>query len=279
MPRLIDTHAHLNLEAYDVDRRQVIENARASGVFMINVGVNYASSLRALEIAQEYGDGIWAAIGLHPESIEDDYNPHAKEFRNPEDAKEAGFDYELYCGLARSSDKVVAIGEAGLDYLHSPKDKIAAAWIRDKQAEVFKRQLVLARELGLPVIIHTRMAHEDTLGILRGFAGLGGNVNGVIHCFTGSADEMRQYRDLGLYFGITGIIFKLDLNEAIVRMPLDHILLETDCPFLSPVPGVKRNEPKFVLNVAERVAQIRSDSVDAIIKAATENAKRLFKIG
>ncbi|MFZ3073710.1 MAG: TatD family hydrolase [Minisyncoccales bacterium] len=275
---LIDTHAHLNLEAFDNDRRQVIENSLDKGVFMINVGVNYASSLRAVEIAQESGGGVWAAAGLHPENIDDDFHPDPKDFRRPEDIKEPAFDSDLYRKLARSSPKIVAIGEIGLDYLHLPKDEIKAPRIRDKQADVFKQQLALARELDLPVIIHSRMAHNDTINILREFAGFGGRVNGVIHCFTGNAEEMRQYRGLGLYFGINGIIFKLDLNEAIAQMPPDRILLETDCPFLSPLPEVKRNEPQFVLNVAERVAQIRNDSVETIIEASTENAKKLFGI-
>jgi TatD DNase family protein len=278
MPRLIDTHAHLNLEAYDSDRRQVVEKSLLEGVFMINVGVNYASSLRAVEVAQEHGPGVWAAVGLHPENIDDDLHPDPKDFRKPEDIKEPEFNADLYRELARSSDRVVAVGEMGLDYLHLPKDEAKAARIRDKQAKVFKQQLTLASELCLPAIIHSRMAHKDTIGILRGFAGPGGSINGVVHCFTGTAKESGQYFDLGLYFGLNGIIFKLDLKEAVAQIPLGRILLETDCPFLSPLPEIKRNEPRFVLNVAERVAQIRNDSVDTIIEAATGNAKKLFRI-
>lgn len=279
MPRLVDTHAHLNLEVFDGDRRQVIENSLSEGVFMINVGVNYASSLRAVEIAEDSGKGVWAAIGLHPENIDDDFHPDIKDFRRPEDIKEPAFDVELYRKLARSSQKIVAIGEIGLDYLHLPKDQIKAPRVRDKQADIFKRQLALARELDLPAIIHTRIAHKDTIGILREFAESEGSVKGVIHCFTGNAKEARQYYDLGLHFGLNGIIFKLDLNEVIAKMPLDRILLETDCPFLSPSREIKRNEPKYVLNIAERVAQIRNDSVETIIEAATVNAKKLFGIG
>lgn len=245
---------------------------------MINVGVNYASSLRAVEIARESGGGVWAAVGLHPENIDDDFHPDSKDFRRPEDIKEPAFDSDLYRKLARSSPKIVAIGEIGLDYLHLPKDEIKAPRIRDKQADVFKQQLALARELDLPAIIHTRTAHKDTVRILREFAGPKGSVKGVIHCFTGNSKDARQYYDLGLYFGLNGIIFKLNLNEAIAQMPLDRILLETDCPFLSPLSEVKRNEPQFVLSVAERVAQIRNDSVETIIEVSAKNAKRLFGI-
>jgi TatD DNase family protein len=278
MPRLVDTHAHLNLEAFDNDRRQVIESSLNEGVFMINVGVNYASSLRAVEIADESGAGVWAAIGLHPENIDDDLHPDAKDFRRPEDIKEPEFNAELYRALAESSERVVAIGEIGLDYLHLPKDEAKASQIRLKQQAIFKQQLALARELVLPVIIHSRTAHADTIRILRQFAGSAGSINGVIHCYTGNAKEARLYYDLGLYFGLNGIIFKIDLNEAITGMPLDRILLETDCPFLSPLPEIKRNEPRFVINVAERVAQIRNDSSDTIMEAATANAIKLFGI-
>jgi len=288
MPRLIDTHAHLNLAAYDADRQQVIKNSLKEGIFMINVGVNYASSMRAVEIADESGAGVWAAIGLHPENIGNDLRVVPKDFCNPEDIKEPEFDVELYRKLAQSSKKVVAIGEIGLDYLRLPKDEAKAAPIREKQAAIFQQQLALANELGLPAIIHSRMAHEDTIKILRDFAGAAGTINGVIHCFTGNAKEARQYHDLGLYFGLNGIIFKLNLDEAIREMPSDRILLETDCPFLLPplasiasggsLLEVKRNEPRFVANIAHRVAQIRNEPPAAIIEAATANAEKLFGI-
>lgn len=278
MLKLFDTHAHLNLAEFSGDYEDVIARSLESGVSMINVGVNYGSSLRAVGIAGEYNFGVWAAIGLHPENIGgnqrlDDNNP-----QKSENIKESEFDAKKYRALAQSSKKIVAIGETGLDYLRLPKDEARATAIREKQTDVFKQHLALAFDLNLPVIIHTRMAHKETIEILREFAGFSGSVNGVIHCFTGNAEEMRQYRGLGLYFGINGIIFKLDLNEAIAQMPPDRILLETDCPFLSPLPEVKRNEPQFVLNVAERVAQIRNDSVETIIEVSAKNAKRLFGI-
>jgi len=278
MPRLIDTHAHLNFEDYGRDRRQVIDNSLKEGIFMINVGVNYGSSQRAAELTQESAEGIWAAVGLHPQNIDDDLHPEAKDFVRPEDIKEPEFNSGLYRQLAESSKKIVAVGEIGLDYMRLPKDEIKASSIRLKQQNIFKQQLALARELGLPAIIHSRTAHKDTIRILRDFAGPGGSVNGVIHCFTGNAKEANQYYDLGLHFGLNGIIFKLDLDQAVANMPLARILLETDCPFLSPLPEIKRNEPRFVANVAERVAQIRNDSVGTIIEAATANAKKLFKI-
>ncbi|MFA6376457.1 MAG: TatD family hydrolase [Candidatus Paceibacterota bacterium] len=279
MPRLIDTHAHLNFANYDGDRHQVIENTLEAGVSMINVGVNYTSSERAVELVKESTQGIWAAVGLHPQNIDDDLHPDAKDFIRTEDIKEPVFNVEAYRRLAQSSPKVVAIGEIGLDYLNLPKDEIKASAIRLKQQNVFRQQLDLAAELGLPAIIHSRTAHKDTIRILHQFAAAGGKINGVMHCFTGNAKEANQYYDLGLYFGLNGIIFKLNLDQAITKMPLARILLETDCPFLSPLPEVKRNEPRFVMEVAQRVAQIRNDSVETIIEAATANAEKLFGIG
>lgn len=278
MLKLFDTHAHLNLAEFSGDYEDVIARSLESGVSMINVGVNYGSSLRAVGIAGEYNSGVWAAIGLHPENIGgnqrlDDNNP-----QKPENIKESEFDAKKYRALAQSSKKIVAIGETGLDYLRLPKDEARATAIREKQADVFKQHLALAFDLNLPVIIHTRLAHGDTIKILREFAGSGGRVNGVIHCFTGSVEEMRQYRGLGLYFGINGIIFKLDLNEAIAQMPPDRILLETDCPYLAP-PGLPaRNTPLNLPAIARQLAQIRNENMETVIEVTTANAKKLFKV-
>ena len=178
--KLIDTHAHLNFEDYDNDRPQVIENSLKEGIFMVNAGVNFASSQKSVRIASENHEGIWAAIGLHPQNIDDGLRPNLKNAVRTEDIKESQFDAGIYRELARSSNKVVAIGEIGLDYSRMPKSEIRVAAIRDKQAEIFKQQLELAAELELPVVIHTRMAHEDTIKILREFAGKSGKIKGVI---------------------------------------------------------------------------------------------------
>ena len=135
-------------------------------------------------------------------------------------------------------------------------------------------QLVLAKELDLPVIIHSRLAHSDLVSVLREF----GAIRGVVHCFNGSVAELEEYLDLGLCIGLNGIIFKKDISDAIKKIPANRILLETDCPFLSPLPEKKRNEPKYVLEVAQRVSQIRNESVQAIIGKTVENAKTLFKL-
>jgi TatD DNase family protein len=172
---------------------------------------------------------------------------------------------------------VIAVGEIGLDYQGLPKDETKSAAIKQKQIDIFKKQLAFAREFELPVIIHSRMAHEDLINILRGEQKQG-SVNGAIHCFTGTVEQMKEYYGLGLYFGLNGIIFKLDLSEAIKQMPLERILLETDCPFLSPPNMPQRNVPQNTELIAQRVAQIRGDSVENIIEAATLNSQKLFKI-
>jgi len=278
MKQLIDTHAHLNLEEFSGDWKEVIDRTLENGVFMINVGVNYVSSARAVEIAGEFAGGVWAAIGLHPDNIAPGIAKSFKAGATSESVKEPEFNAAVYRQLARSSAKVVAIGEIGLDYSRLPKNEIESSRIRDKQADIFRVQLELARELGLPVIIHSRKAHKDVIRVLREFAGMGGTVPGVVHCFTGTTKEARQYYELGLHFGLNGIIFKIDLDDAVAQMPSDRILLETDCPYLLPLPEIGRNEPVYIKNVAERVAQIRNDSTDTILEVATANAKNLFKI-
>lgn len=277
LPQIFDTHAHLNLKEFADDWRQVADNSLAKGIFTINVGVNYPSSERAVAIAREYGRGLWAAIGLHPENILVGGTAGGRDYCIPENIPENDFNTDAYRKLARSSDKVIAIGEIGLDYLRLPKNKETAAAIKIKQENVFRKQLALARELDLPIIIHSRLAHRELLDILQDEYKTNGPIRGVVHCFTGTAADAWEYYQLGLYFGLNGIIFKFDINDAIVKMPLDRILLETDCPYLSPVKEVKRNEPQYVLNVAQRVAQIRREPVETIIAAAAMNTQALFR--
>lgn len=278
MPQLFDTHAHLNLKEFSDDWREVADNSLAKGVFVINVGVNYLSSQKAVDIAREYGHGLWAAIGLHPENIITGGENKITDGCIPENIKEIDFDANAYSNLAKSCSKVVAIGEIGLDYLRLPKNEALAQAIKEKQKDIFKKQLMFARQMNLPVIIHSRMAHNDLIESLKKDFKTSGPVGGVVHCFTGTVEDARQYYDLGLYFGLNGIIFKYDINDAIAKMPLDRILFETDCPYLSPSKEIKRNEPQYISLIAERVAQIRNEPMEAVIEAANENSKRLFCI-
>jgi len=245
---LIDTHAHLNFNAFKDDFDQVIKRSLDGNVWMINVGSNFKTSKRAVEIAEKY-KGVYAAIGLHPIHAEEE------------------FDIEKYKELAKS-DKVVAIGEIGLDYY---KDY---GLFKEKQKEVFLQQLDLAKELELPVIFHCRMAHNDLSEILKGT-----KFQGVIHCFTGDWRQAKEYLDMGFYLGVNGILYRLNLKEVIEKIPLDRILIETDCPYLTPPKSkTERNEPIFLKYIVQEIAKIKNLDFQKVAQAATKNAKRLFNI-
>lgn len=270
---LIDTHSHLSFKAYDNDRDEVMKRTQKEGVVCIDVGTKYETSKRAVELAEK-NEGIYAAVGIHPIHIKTDL------LRLKMDEEEGAFaplgedfDKEKYRELARNK-KVVAMGEIGLDYYYRPKGATKTEKFKQKQKEVFLQQLELAEELDLPVIIHCRMAFTDLYEILKTR-----KLKGVIHCFTGSWEDAQKYMDLGFYIGINGIIFKLNLDKVIKKTPLDKILVETDCPYLTP-PDAKaeRNEPIFVKYVVKRIAELKGLSFQEVADKTTENAKKLFKI-
>ncbi len=277
MVMLIDTHAHLNFNAYKEDSSGVLQRSLDGStgspqVWMINVGSQYSTSKRAVEMAEKYSEGVYAAIGLHPIHLETGLvqGKIDKEEIKFETIEEV-FDYEKYKKLALSgSRRVVAIGEIGLDY------KTEYASSKTKQKTVLRQQMDLAEELNLPIIFHCRMAHDDLIKMLsesssRSF--------GVIHCFTGTWKQAEKYLGMGLYLGFNGIIFKLNLDEIIEKTPLDRILLETDCPYLTPpMADNKRNEPSYVKYVAEKIAKIKGLSFEELTEITTKNAKKLFKI-
>jgi TatD DNase family protein len=270
---IIDTHSHLNFKAYDADRDEVIRRTQEEGIICVNVGTKYETSKDAIELA-ENNDGMYAAIGLHPIHIKTDL----MKLRMDDDEGAFAplgeeFDAERYKELAKSK-KVVAIGEIGLDYYYKPKGTVKKELFKQKQREIFEEQLKMAEELNLPVIVHCRMAHEDALQILSNY-----KVRGSIHCFTGSLEEAQKYLDLGFYIGINGIIFKFNIDEIIKKIPLDKIVVETDCPYLTPsVEGDKRNEPIFVKYVVQKIADLKAVSFDEVAEATTQNARKLFGI-
>ena len=279
---LIDTHAHLNFNIYKDDSSKVIRRSLDNGVWMINVGSQYSTSQRAVEMAAEYQEGVYAAIGLHPIHLETGLvkikdDPEEIQFKTIED----DFDYEKYKKLALSAveGKVVAIGEIGLDYYWKPKTKSRLELFKERQKKVFLKQLDLAKELDLPVIIHCRMAHDDLIKILDSrFQILDSKPRGAIHCFTGTWNQAQKYMEMGFYLGLNGIIFKMDLEEVIKKAPMDKILVETDCPYLTPPPESGRNEPLYIKHVVEKIAKIKGLSYEEISKVTTQNAKKLFKI-
>jgi len=288
---LIDTHAHLNFNAYKADSEEVIKRTLENDVWVINVGTQYDTSKKAIEIAEKQGRGVYAAIGLHPIHL----NTGLVKMKLDQEeiafnSREEEFDYEKYKQLAQSP-KVVAIGEIGLDYYYKPKTKRKLELFKEKQREALLKQLNLAKELNLPVIFHCRMAHKDLIEILSENPEVKPQ-KAVAHGFVGSLEELQKYLDFGFYIGFNGIIFKtiegINFEENIRKTPLDKILIETDCPYLTPPlpaealakagPLPIRNEPLYVKYVAEKIAKIKNISYEEISEITTENAKKLFKI-
>jgi TatD DNase family protein len=184
------------------------------------------------------------------------------------------FEKEKYIQLAQSK-KVIAIGEIGLDYYYKPKTAGKLQQFKEKQKQIFIQQLDLAKELDLPVILHCRMAHDDVIAILKQE-----KINrGVIHCFTGTMEQAKQYVELGFHLGINGIIFKFDIDKIIQEIPLEKLVVETDCPYLTPpMAPIKRNEPVFITYTLQKIAELKGISFEEVCQKTTENAKKLFNI-
>ena len=257
---MIDSHCHPQFPQYDADREEVIKRTLAAGCGMICVGTDLDMSKKAIELAEKYdgppspggfgGASIWATVGLHPHDVG------------------AEMKIEDFEELAKHP-KVVAIGETGLDYYRtSEKEK------QEKQKDVFRQFLELAVEMKKPAVIHCRNAYEDMLDILKN-----NPVAGVVHSFTGSFDLAREFLDLGLYLGLNGIItFTDEYNDMVAKIPLNRILIETDAPYLAPVPHRgKRNEPLYVEFVARRIAEIKKISFEEVVEKTRENTMKLFK--
>ena len=250
-----DTHAHYDDEGFDGDRDALLAGLQAAGVSLVlNPGCDVASSRFAAELAERYAF-VYAAAGLHPE--------------NCAGCGEAEFE-AIRALCAR--EKVVAVGEIGLDYYWAENPP------RAFQQDVFRRQLALALELDLPVIIHDREAHGDCLAIVREYPGL----RGVFHCFSGSPEMAAELLKLGWYLGFDGPITYKNAKktpEVAAMCPMDRLLLETDSPYLSPVPlRGKRNDSRNLPYVAQRIAELKGCTAEEVAAAATENGRRLFRI-
>lgn len=249
----IDTHAHLNFDAFDTDFGQTIDRALKNDVRkIINVGSNFATSKKAVEIAEQYPKDIYAAIGLHPIHVKDEE-----------------FHEEVFLKLAKNK-RVVALGETGLDYYY---DKSSA----DAQKELFRRTLKISQIISKPVILHSRDASEDVLSILMEERP---EPRGVMHCFQGDWQYAKVILDMGLYISFTGLItFSKNQTtfEVIKNIPLDRLLIETDCPFMTPEPyRGKRNEPAYVIEVAKKIAEIKNTPIEQIAETTSHNAIELF---
>jgi TatD DNase family protein len=282
---LIDTHAHLDFPDFASDLEDVLRRANDAGVTrIITIGTSLESSRRAIELAEKY-PAVFAAIGVHPTSVEEGEDDVITPLRE----------------LAKNP-RVVAIGETGLDYHRLPSEQVAKeeqvqvmsalrtetdeeieAQIRDgafksKQASLFQQQLDLAAELGLNVVIHQRDAWEDTLKIMAPYAG---KVRGVFHCFGGSLDQANEVLNLDHLVSFTGIVtFKngAAVREVAAQIPLWKFMVETDCPYLAPAPfRGKRSEPAHTRIVAEAIAAARKISLDELAEATTETAEKFFQ--
>ena len=252
---LFDTHAHMDDRAFDEDRAQLLAALPEQGLALVmNPGCSLASSRNVVKIAANY-DYIYAAVGSHPD-VADEVNEAVIE------------EYRTLCKL---NPKVKAIGEIGLDYHYEDIP-------REIQLKAFRMQMELARELNLPVIVHERDAHEDGMAVIREFP----EVTGVFHCYSGSAEMARQLVNLGWYIGFTGVLTFKNARKAVEvasSIPLDRIVLETDCPYMAPEPfRGKRNDPGKLYRMAEKLAEIRGLSVEEIHEITVENGKRLYRI-
>lgn len=261
--RLIDTHCHLEMEEFSGDLDATIERANKNGVEkIITVGCTLKTAYEAIEISKKYKN-VFVAIGFHPGEIIS---------KNSEEILD---DLEKIEELAKEL-KVVAIGEIGLEYRGLENDEEN----KQKQKEFFLRQLAMAERLNKPVMIHCRGAYEDLIKILAGYKNEGGKINGVVHCFSGRLSQAKKILELGLHLSFTGIITYVHDYDAIIKeAPLEKILLETDAPYLTPVPyRGQRNEPAYVLEIAKRIAEIKEVSLEKIADRTTQNASSIFYI-
>ncbi len=276
---LVDTHSHLHFSDFKNDIDAVLDRARAAGVALIVVGTLQKTSTEAVVFAQAH-EHIWAAIGLHPNNIHE-IHPNEDEGSGSEN-----FDYEFYKNLARN-DKVVAIGETGMDFFRIP-DGLDRTMVIADQEKIFRRHLDLCDELNKPVIIHCRDAHDEVIAVLTEYITAGKLARrGVLHCFTGSAEQGARYVSLGMYISIPGIItfppkkseHENSLNAVVRTIPRDRLLVETDCPYLTPVPHRgERNESAYVIHTVQKIAEILNASFEEIARETSQNARALFQI-
>ena len=252
---IFDTHAHYDDEAFDDDREQLLERMRNRGVeYIVNVGASRASCKSTIGLIRRF-PYVYGALGVHPDEVaeltDDDYNWLAKSVYKP---------------------KIVAVGEIGLDYHWNDN--------REQQIAAFERQMDIARKAELPIIIHSRDAAKDTYDVMK--SNKADEIGGVIHCFSYTKEMAKQFLDMGFYLGIGGVVTFSNakkLQEVVEYMPMDRMVIETDCPYLAPVPNRgKRNDSFNLPYVVSKIAEIKGISSDEVIDITSENAKKLYGI-
>ena len=252
---LFDTHAHMDDRSFDEDRQDLLAALPERGIsLLMNPGCSYESSLNAIALSKQY-DYIYAAVGSHPDVADEVDDALIAKYRE----------------LCKQNPKVKAIGEIGLDYHYEDIPQ-------EIQKKAFRLQMELARELDLPVIVHEREAHEDGLKIVDEFP----TVKGVFHCYSGSLEMAKELIKRGWYIGFTGVLTFKNARKAIevaANIPPDRIVIETDCPYMAPVPfRGKRNDPGLVCHMAEKLAEIRGITAGEAARLTLENGKRLYRI-
>jgi TatD DNase family protein len=288
-----DTHAHINFNAFKEDGEEVLKKTLLGGVFVMNVGSQYSTSKRAVEYAHKFSngaklrnrslapgqqDGIFAAVGLHPEHL----RAGVFKYSDPNEVSETEiktegekFEYAKYLELAKD-EKVLAIGEVGLDYHHFEEGDDVEV-LKKQQQEVLIKFIELANEVGKPVMIHCWDGYIDLLEILKKYPV---DKKGIIHSFVGSWKTAKLFTEMGYKIGINGIATYGDSYDKLIReTSLENIVLETDCPYLTPVPHKgERNEPLFVKLVAEKIAKIKNISIEEVAEVTTKNAREVLGI-
>lgn len=250
---IFDTHAHYDDKSFDKDRAEVLDMLPQKDVFaVVNAGADIESSVKSIEISKEY-NYVYASVGIHPENIPDEKCDYINILEN-----------------LLKNEKVVAVGEVGLDY-HYSKDR------KKEQLKLFEDQIILAIKHNLPVIVHDREAHRDTMDLLKKY-----NPKGIVHCFSGSVEMAKEVIKLGMYIGIGGLITFKNAKTAVSvveNIPLSSIVLETDAPYMTPVPfrGTRCNS-SHIKYTAEKIAEIKKINVDEVLKITKENACKIFNL-
>jgi len=266
-PEFIDTHAHLNFDVYNTDRHHLLEKLKEEKTWVINVGTGQETSKRAVEIAANEKKGIYATVGLHPVYVNKSYDNETGEV----------FDRHFYENLLQS-EKVVAIGECGLDFFHlkdTPLSETEKDVYIQKQRKAFGAQINLAVEFNKPLMIHCREAYKETIQILLSYQLEHGNkLRGNFHFFAGTKEEAAKILDMGFNVSFTGVItFAKDYEELVKFIPLDRMMSETDCPYVTPTPHRgERNEPLYVSEVVMKIAEIKGENIEKVKKQLVKNA-------
>jgi len=287
MPKYIDIHAHINFKVFDESRDAIISRALDSNTWIINIGTQYDTSKKAVEMTNDYNDGIYSTIGLHPIHTGASYHDEGELGSEGKEFTSRGeiFDKEKYRELSKLG-KVVGIGECGLDYYHMDPDSV------DKQKTAFISQIELANELNIPLMLHIRNsdenlntnAYQDVLDILKKYS----KVKGVVHFFAGNLEDAINFIDFGFYISFAGVITypprknaprTIDYEHIIKELPLDMIMADTDSPYVAPVPhrGTS-NEPLYVADIVKKIAEIKGLPLVEVAPQIVLNAKKLFNI-